>query len=263
MRRSRTRWASRSISIRRCWSGCRKSSPLVRLNESNVADYWTALEGVSHFHYFAWNAGHDKPVTLLELELQAEIDKYVASYLLLQAAVSRALSSRAAARSVRAHAHRFTPGAGAGRTSIGRPRATRRSSAGAWRASLKESPSGDGRAECWRSCAVSIGSRTRARSLTSSALPQPSEDYSEFRLAVLLALFHGSHQLEPLGELLQIALAALRSCGRARPAAERVGAAIVGIERVVVAHFQRDPVAQLGVAAAAARVSSTSSFCRS
>jgi hypothetical protein len=62
----------------------RQSNPLVRLNESNVADYWTALEGVSHFLYFAWNAGHDKPVTILELELQAEIDKYVASYLLLK-----------------------------------------------------------------------------------------------------------------------------------------------------------------------------------
>jgi hypothetical protein len=49
-----------------------------------VADYWTALEGVSHFLYFAWNAGHDKPVTVLEMELQAEIDKYVASYLLLK-----------------------------------------------------------------------------------------------------------------------------------------------------------------------------------
>jgi hypothetical protein len=61
----------------------RQSNPLVRLNEENVADYWTALEGVSHFLYFAWNAGHDKPVTILELELQAEIDKYVASYLLL------------------------------------------------------------------------------------------------------------------------------------------------------------------------------------
>jgi hypothetical protein len=60
------------------------SNPLVKLNEANVGDYWTALEGVSHFLYFAWNAGHDKPVTLLELELQAEIDKYVASYLLLK-----------------------------------------------------------------------------------------------------------------------------------------------------------------------------------
>jgi hypothetical protein len=62
----------------------RKSNPLVQLNECNVGDYWTALEGVSHFLYFAWNAGHDKPVTLMELELQAEIDKYVASYLLLK-----------------------------------------------------------------------------------------------------------------------------------------------------------------------------------
>jgi hypothetical protein len=62
----------------------RAANPLVRLDEANVADYWTALEGVSHFLYFAWNTGHDKPVTLLELELQAEIDKYVASYLLLK-----------------------------------------------------------------------------------------------------------------------------------------------------------------------------------
>jgi hypothetical protein len=62
----------------------RQADPMVKLNDQNVADYWTALEGVSHFLYFAWNAGHDKPVTLLELELQAEIDKYVASYLLLK-----------------------------------------------------------------------------------------------------------------------------------------------------------------------------------
>jgi hypothetical protein len=62
----------------------RNADPMVRLTEENVADYWTALEGVSHFLYFAWNTGHDKPVTLLELELQAEIDKYVASYLLLK-----------------------------------------------------------------------------------------------------------------------------------------------------------------------------------
>jgi hypothetical protein len=62
----------------------KQADPMISLNEENVADYWTALEGVSHFLYFAWNAGHDKPVTLLELELQAEIDKYVASYLLLK-----------------------------------------------------------------------------------------------------------------------------------------------------------------------------------
>jgi hypothetical protein len=61
-----------------------RANPLERLDESNVADYWTALEGVSHFVYFAWNAGHDKPVSILELEMQAEIDKYVASFALLR-----------------------------------------------------------------------------------------------------------------------------------------------------------------------------------
>jgi hypothetical protein len=58
--------------------------PMVRLHDGNVADYWTALEGVSHFVYLAWNAGHDRPVSLLELEMQAEVDKYVASYWLMR-----------------------------------------------------------------------------------------------------------------------------------------------------------------------------------
>jgi hypothetical protein len=61
-----------------------REDPLVRLHTGNVADWWTALEGVSHFLYLAWNAGHDKPVSLLELEMQAEVDKYVASYWLLR-----------------------------------------------------------------------------------------------------------------------------------------------------------------------------------
>ncbi len=61
-----------------------REDPMVRLHDGNVADYWTALEGVSHFLYVAWNAGHDKPVSLLELEMQAEVDKYVASYWLLR-----------------------------------------------------------------------------------------------------------------------------------------------------------------------------------
>jgi len=62
----------------------RRADPMVHLHDGNVADYWTALEGVSHFLYVAWNAGHDKPVSLLELEMQAEVDKYVASYWLLR-----------------------------------------------------------------------------------------------------------------------------------------------------------------------------------
>jgi hypothetical protein len=61
-----------------------RADPLRSLNRDNVADYWTALEGVSHFLYLAWNCGHDRPVSLLELELQAEIDKYVGSVWLLK-----------------------------------------------------------------------------------------------------------------------------------------------------------------------------------
>jgi len=58
--------------------------PYDALTGDNLADYLTAAEGVSHFVYVAWNAGHDKPVTLLELELQAEIDKYVLAAWLLR-----------------------------------------------------------------------------------------------------------------------------------------------------------------------------------
>jgi hypothetical protein len=49
----------------------------------NLGDFCTVVEGVSHFNYVAWNAALDKPVTLLELEMQAEIDKYVSARVLL------------------------------------------------------------------------------------------------------------------------------------------------------------------------------------
>lgn len=61
-----------------------RANPLERLHAGNVADCLTALEGVSHFVYVAWNAAHDKPVSLLELEMQAEVDKFIASHLLLR-----------------------------------------------------------------------------------------------------------------------------------------------------------------------------------
>ena len=60
------------------------ANPLEALHGGNLADYWTALEGVSHFICLAWNAAHDRGVSLLELELQAEIDKYVTSWWLLR-----------------------------------------------------------------------------------------------------------------------------------------------------------------------------------
>lgn len=60
------------------------NNPAHRLDEDNLQDFWKALEGVSHFIYYAWNARSDKSVTLLEMELQAEVDKFIGTALLLQ-----------------------------------------------------------------------------------------------------------------------------------------------------------------------------------
>jgi hypothetical protein len=59
--------------------------PLRALDEANLQDYCTALEGVSHFHYVSWSAGCDRAVSLLELELQAEVDKYATALSLMLA----------------------------------------------------------------------------------------------------------------------------------------------------------------------------------
>ncbi len=42
-----------------------------------LGDFLMLLEGVSHFVYVAFRAGRDHQVSALELELQAEVDKYV------------------------------------------------------------------------------------------------------------------------------------------------------------------------------------------
>ena len=59
--------------------------PLTALDEANLQDYCTALEGVSHFHYVSWSAECERDVSLLELELQAEVDKYATALSLLLA----------------------------------------------------------------------------------------------------------------------------------------------------------------------------------
>ncbi len=58
-------------------------NPVDRLHAGNLQDFWFALEGVSHFLYLAWRAGIEVPLTLLELELQAEVDKFVATAALI------------------------------------------------------------------------------------------------------------------------------------------------------------------------------------
>lgn len=61
----------------------RDDDPFTGLHDGNLSAFMVALEGVSHFHYLCWNASFDKSVTLLELELQAEVDKYVTAIALL------------------------------------------------------------------------------------------------------------------------------------------------------------------------------------
>jgi hypothetical protein len=59
------------------------TNPHHALTEENLADYCTALEGVSHFVYSTWRLDRDSPVSLLELETQAEVDKYAVTVFLL------------------------------------------------------------------------------------------------------------------------------------------------------------------------------------
>jgi hypothetical protein len=66
------------------------------LQANNLNDFCIALEGISHFVYVAWNAVQDKQVTQLELELQAEIDKYLSTRLLLESQAGSAGSAESA-----------------------------------------------------------------------------------------------------------------------------------------------------------------------
>lgn len=63
------------------------SEPLEELGQDNIQSFCLVLEGISHFLYLAWNASYDRSVTLLEMELQAEVDKYV---MLLQCSETQA-----------------------------------------------------------------------------------------------------------------------------------------------------------------------------
>ncbi|MDX2093969.1 MAG: hypothetical protein SFX73_39410 [Kofleriaceae bacterium] len=51
--------------------------PARRLGDHNLGDFLLAIEGVSHFIYTVCCARAERRVSQLELELQAEVDKYV------------------------------------------------------------------------------------------------------------------------------------------------------------------------------------------
>ncbi len=56
--------------------------PRERLDDDNLQDFLYAVEGVSHFVYVVHRAQTERPVSAVELELQAEVDKYVIALLL-------------------------------------------------------------------------------------------------------------------------------------------------------------------------------------
>lgn len=48
-----------------------------QLDRQKLEEFCLALEGISHFLYLTWNATHDRAVTMMEMELQAEVDKFI------------------------------------------------------------------------------------------------------------------------------------------------------------------------------------------
>jgi hypothetical protein len=64
----------------------RERDPRVRLDSTNLDSFAVATEEVSHFVYLTFCAASERSITELELELQAEVDKYLTTltYLSLQ-----------------------------------------------------------------------------------------------------------------------------------------------------------------------------------
>ena len=60
-----------------------RHDPAARLDDCNFTDFCLAVEGVSHFIYVALAAARERPVSQLELELQAEVDKFICCALML------------------------------------------------------------------------------------------------------------------------------------------------------------------------------------
>ncbi len=50
--------------------------PAAPIDARRLPALCSVTEGVSHFLYAAWSAAHDRPISPLELEVQAEVDKF-------------------------------------------------------------------------------------------------------------------------------------------------------------------------------------------
>jgi hypothetical protein len=64
------------------WFDLSRQDPTARLTSDNLGSFCTLTEEVSHFAYLLWNAEQGRPITQLELELQAEVDKFITATLL-------------------------------------------------------------------------------------------------------------------------------------------------------------------------------------
>ena len=71
-----------------------RHDPAGGLGEHNFQDFCLAVEGVSHFIYVAVRAARDQPVSALELELQAEVDKFVTCTLVIDGGAAAELRAR-------------------------------------------------------------------------------------------------------------------------------------------------------------------------
>ncbi len=59
-------------------------NPFESINDTNFSDFCIMIEGVSHFVYYLWKAQQKRNITQLEMELQAEIDKFLMLYFFLR-----------------------------------------------------------------------------------------------------------------------------------------------------------------------------------
>lgn len=59
-----------------------EDDPMKQLRPAQLDDLCKVIEGISHFNYIVWRASQDESVTLLELEMQAEVDKFVGTWLM-------------------------------------------------------------------------------------------------------------------------------------------------------------------------------------
>jgi hypothetical protein len=82
--------------------------PRVRLDASNLGGFSILTEEVSHFLYLLFCARGQRSITQLELELQAEVDKYLTAAFFLSLQNEGAVSSRL--RHLLFHGYRLTEG---------------------------------------------------------------------------------------------------------------------------------------------------------